>query len=203
MKKALIVVDVQNDFCKGGKLEVPQGDEVVEVINELLPKFETIIFTKDNHPADMECFASNYVGKKQGDKYTNTQGNIDVLWNPHCIENTIGAEIHKEINFNLIKGDFYIFNKGTEKNYHPYSGFGADGLLEFLKERNIEELYVVGLATDYCVKQTAIDAVNNGFYTKVIWDATRGIADDLSDTMYDMFNSGITVVDYEWFKENS
>lgn len=203
MKRALIVVDVQNDFCKGGKLEVPQGDEVVEVVNKLLPKFETVIFTKDFHPENMECFASNYVGKKQGDIFTNAQGKVDVLWNPHCIENTTGAELHKDINFKLINGNYYFFNKGIKKDYHPYSGFGADGLLEFLKQKNIEELYIVGLATDYCVKETAIDAVKNEFDTKVIWDATRGIADDLSDIMYDMFNSGVTVVDYEWFEENN
>lgn len=199
MKKALIVVDVQNDFCPGGSLAVPNGDEVVNVINNMLPEFDLVIFTMDWHPENSHAFASNYKGKKPFDKYTNAQGVDDVLWPPHCVQNTHGAELHKDLNLSLINGDFYFFKKGLEPNDHPYSGFGAEDLLEFLKERGVTDTYITGLATDYCVKATALDSVKNGFNTKVVWDATRGIADDLGPTMNELFNEGAILIDYEYF----
>ena len=200
MKKALIVVDVQNDFCPGGSLAVQDGDKVVPIINKMIPEFDLVIFTMDWHPKNSDAFASNYKGKKPFDKYINAQGEDDVLWPAHCVQDTIGAELHKDLDLSLIKGDFYFFKKGLNKDEHPYSGFGADGLLDFLTERGVTETYITGLATDYCVKATALDSVKNHFITKVVWDATRGIADDLGPTMNELFNNGVILIDYEYFQ---
>jgi len=199
MKRALIVVDVQKDFCPGGSLAVPNGDEVVPIINNMLSEFDLVIFTMDWHPNGMDAFASTYHGKKPFDKYTNKDGVVDVLWPDHCVQNTVGAELHDGLKLDSVKGEMYIFKKGLKKDEHPYSGFGADGLLEFLQEKGITDLYITGLATDYCVKDTALDAVKNGFTTKLVWDATRGISDDLSLTMNELFNNGVTLIDYEFF----
>lgn len=201
MKKALIVVDVQNDFCPSGSLAVSNGDEIIPIINNMLPEFDLVIFTMDWHPEGMEAFASTYNGKKPFDKYTNKDGIEDVLWPDHCVQNTKGAELHQGLKLESIKGGMYIFKKGIKTDEHPYSGFGADGMLEFLKERDITDLYITGLATDYCVKDTALDAVKNGFNTKFVWDATRGIADDLGPTMRELFDKGVNVIDYLYFLE--
>ena len=96
-----------------------------------------------------------------------------------------------------------MFKKGVTKDSHPYSGFGAEGLLEFLIEKGVTETYIVGLATDYCVKDTAIDSVKNGFKTNLIWDLTKGISEDLGDTLNTMFDNDVNVIDYEYFIENN
>jgi len=176
--KALIVVDAQNDFCPGGSLAVPDGDKIVPVINELLPKFDLIIFTKDWHPNDMEAFASNHKDKQPFETYTNTKGKEDTLWPNHCVQGTPGADLHEDINFGSINGDFYIFKKGMNTKDHPYSAFGAEGLKDFLEERNVHQLFVVGLALDYCVKDTLIDSIKEGFETILVLDGTRGIMEE-------------------------
>ena len=165
----------------------------------MLPEFDLVIFTMDWHPNGMDAFASTYKGKKPFDKYTNKNGIEDVLWPDHCVQDTVGAQLHDNLDFGKIKGEMYIFKKGLEKNKHPYSGFGADGLIEFLKERDITDLYITGLATDYCVKDTALDGVKNGFKTNLVWDATRGIADDLGPTMLELFDNDVNVIDYLYF----
>ena len=207
-RKALIVVDAQYDFMPaseedykngmGGALAVKEGDKIVPIINKLLPEFDLVIFTKDWHPAGMKAFASSYKTKKPFDTYK-VKGVEDTLWPDHCVQNSRGAELHDDIDFSLINGDFYIFKKGMDKNSHPYSGFGAEGLEEFLKERGVEELYVVGLATDYCVKDTVLDAVKFGFETTVVWDGCRGIAEDLTQTLNEFFDAGANVIDSEYF----
>jgi len=211
--KALIVVDVQYDFCPvsdedfknglGGALAVPDGNGVVPVINSLLPKFDLVIFTKDWHPEKMKAFASSHKGKKPFDTFTNKDGVTDTLWPDHCIQNTRGSELHDDINFDLIKGDFYIFKKGTEKNNHPYSGFGAEGLSDFLKEKGVTETVIAGLATDFCVKDTVLDSVKEGFDTTVIWDGCRGISDDLTPVLNEFFDIGANVIDSELFHEKN
>ena len=211
--KALIVVDVQYDFCPvsdedyknglGGALAVHDGNGVVPVINSLLPKFDLVIFTKDWHPKNMVAFAPNHKGKVPFDTYTNKDGVVDVLWPIHCVNNTRGAELHDDIDLNLIKGDFYIFKKGTKKNEHPYSGFGAEGLSDFLKEKGVTETVIAGLATDFCVKDTVLDSVKEGFDTTVIWDGCRGISDDLTPVLNEFFDIGANVIDSELFHEKN
>lgn len=200
--KALIVVDVQNDFCPGGSLAVPNGDEVIPVINKLLPHFDMVILTMDWHSPDMLAFASNQKDGKVFGEYINSQGKKDVLWPDHCVANTVGAEIHKDIDLKLTSGNVYIFKKGIEKDDHPYSGFGANGLISFLVERGVTETFITGLATDYCVKDTALDSVKYGYKTNMIWDATRGIADDLGPTLKELFDNDVNVIDYEYFIDN-
>ena len=211
-KQALIVVDAQYDFMPvseedytkgmGGALAVPEGDKIISVINELLPKFDLIIFTKDWHPNEMDAFASSHEGKKPFDKYM-ANGVEDTLWPDHCIAGTRGAEIHEGINLGLIKGDFYIFKKGLTKDFHPYSGFEAEGLEEFLNERGVQEVYIVGLALDYCVKDTATDAAMKGFDTIVIKDGTRPIDPNINQALSEFQQAGVKIIEsweYEMYQ---
>lgn len=193
--KALIVVDAQYDFMPGGALAVEDGDKIIPVINELLPNFDLVIFTKDHHPNGMEAFASSHEGKKPMDTYINSKGETDVLWPDHCVVGTPGNDIHRGIDLGLIPGDFYFFKKGMEKNEHPYSGFGAEGLEEFLKERGVTSIFMVGLALDYCVKYTAIDAAKKGFESVVIEDGTRAISQNLNETLKAFQYNGVKLIE--------
>lgn len=202
--KALVIVDVQYDFFpvseedyknkRGGALAVKNANEIIPVINNLLPMYDLVIFTKDWHPENMEAFASSHEGKNPFDTYTLQNGEIDTLWPEHCIQDTRGAQLHDDINFSLIKGDFYIFKKGTEKNYHPYSGFGKTELEKFLKEKNIEEVDIVGLAGDYCCKDTAIDAAKAGFKTNFILEGIRFINNDMSNTLEILKQNKVNII---------
>ena len=193
--KALIVVDVQQDFCPGGSLAVPDGDKIVPIINKLLPEFDLVIFTKDWHDPEMNAFASQHEGAKPFDKYTNEQGQEDTLWPDHCVQNTPGSEFHPDLDLSKCLKDFYIFKKGEEVDYHPYSGFGGTELKEFLDEKGVDKVFVVGLATDYCVKDTALDAVSNGYDTIVILDATKPINPDLSLIIDEFTSANIKIVE--------
>jgi len=202
--KALIVVDAQYDFMpasaeyfeqgQGGALAVPEGDEIIPVINKLLPKFDLVIFTQDWHPEGMKAFASSHKNKKPFDTYK-VNGKEDTLWPDHCIANSYGARIHEEIDFGLIDGEFYIFKKGLEKNKHPYSGFDGTGLAFFLQDKEVDDIYVTGLATDYCVKDTAIDGAKNGFKTTIILDACKPINPDLSDPLTEFDHYNIKIIE--------
>ena len=200
MKRALIVVDVQNDFCPGGSLAVKDGDQVVLVVNKLTKSnmFDLVVFTKDWHPSNMDAFASQHEGKNPFDTYTNNNGDVDTLWPDHCVDGTDGAELHKDIDLNI--PNLYIFKKGLEFNSHPYSGFGdlshddSSGLLEFLKEREITDTYIVGLALDFCVRDTAIDSAKNGFDTRVILNGTRAISDDITPTIQALLSESVTIL---------
>ena len=201
--KALIVVDAQYDFMpasdeyyeagQGGALAVPDGDQIVPVINKLLPDYELVIFTQDWHPEKMEAFASSHENKKPFDTYKTKKGKEDTLWPDHCIAESYGAQLHEDIDFSKIKGDFYIFKKGTEKDKHPYSGFDGTGLGFFLREKDIKEVDVVGLALDYCVKDTAMDAVDLGFKTTVMFNGCKGIAEDLTNTILELSKNKVNV----------
>lgn len=179
MKKALIVVDVQNDFCEGGALEVKNGNEIIPIINELIKskKFDFIIATQDWHPRKHKSFASNHKNKKVYD-VINLNGMKQVLWPDHCIQRTKGARFHSNLN---LGEKYYVFKKGKNPNIDSYSGFydndhkTSTGLTEFLTRNNVREIYITGLATDYCVKFTAIDSVFEGYKTFVIKDAVRGV----------------------------
>jgi nicotinamidase/pyrazinamidase len=193
--KVLIVVDLQNDFCPGGSLAVTDGDKIVPIVNKLLTKFDLVIFTADWHPENMDAFASQYPGSKIFDPYITKDGVGDILWPEHCVANTEGAMFHPDLNFSLIKKDFYIFKKGMDKYYHPYSGFGGTDLEEFLFERNVSTVYVCGLATDYCVKDTALDSASIGFETIFIMDATKPITEEgKANTISQLNERGIKII---------
>ena len=167
--KALIVVDAQNDFMPGGTLAVSNGDQIIKPINRLLRKFDLVIFTKDWHPQNHCSFIPDINTKLGG------------IWPAHCVENTYGADIHKDIDFSIIKGEFYIFKKGTNPDKEAYSGFDNTGLAEFLDSKEVDEVFICGLATEYCCKATAIDAVELGFITRFILDSTRWITEEGKD----------------------
>lgn len=192
--RALIVVDVQNDFCPGGSLAVTDGDKVIPVINKLLTKFELVIFTKDWHPENMKAFASNKKGKKPFDTYK-YGGETHILWPDHCVQNTPGADLHKDIKFDNINGEFYIIKKGTDENFHPYSGFGGTELAEFLREKNVDDVFITGLALDFCVKDTCIDASHEGFKTVLIIDGTKPIESDISETLIALSEANVKIIE--------
>lgn len=201
--KALIVVDMQNDFMPGGALPVPRGDEVVQVINKLLPKFDLIIFTKDWHPENHSSFASQYEDQKPFDIIGEGMFQ-ETLWPDHCVQNTFGADLHRDIDFSKCKKDFYIFKKGDNVNMPGYSAFGdlkdvdedLGELVRFLDKKHVDEIFVCGLATDFCVRETAIDAAKlYGYNTRVIIDACRGISNDLNPTLQEFLENNIKVID--------
>ena len=173
----LVVVDVQNDFIPGGALAVPQGDEVVPEINRLAARFDDVILTQDWHPRGHASFASSHPGKKPFETMELPYGS-QVLWPDHCVQGTSGAAFHSDLN--LTKAQLVI-RKGHHREIDSYSAFlEADrqtttGLAGYLKERGFRKLYVCGLATDFCVAWTALDARAAGFDTTVIEEACRGI----------------------------
>lgn len=188
---ALIVVDLQNDFCEGGSLPIKDANSIIPVINSMLPVFKTVIFTKDWHPHDSLLFASQHNGAQPFDKDDESG---EVLWPDHCVQNTPGADLNSKILFGQIFGNFYIFKKGMDRVHHPFSGFDGTELYEFLNEREIDTLYVVGLATDYCCSATALDAVELGFKTYFVLDATRGVNPDNSVTVRNLEERGVRVI---------
>src|SRR5512140_3150638 len=175
--RALILVDLQNDFCPGGALEVARGDETIAVANRLAPHFSIIAATQDWHPRDHQSFAANHPGKHVGEMI-DLHGLMQVLWPVHCVQHTPGAELHGKLERSRITE---VFQKGTDPTVDSYSGFfdndkrKATGLAEWLKERWIKQVYVMGLATDYCVKATALDARALGFDVFVIEDGCRAV----------------------------
>lgn len=178
--KALIIVDIQNDFTKGGSLEVQGGDEIITLINELQHHFDLLIATQDWHPQHHKSFASNHPRRNPFEKIQ-LNDLEQVLWPDHCVQCSTGAMFHKDLNLNNVEA---IFRKGMDPNIDSYSGFydnghlKSTGLAGYLRERNVTEVYVCGLAGDYCVYFTAIDAIREGFKTFYIEDATRSINED-------------------------
>ncbi len=174
---ALLIVDVQNDFCPGGALEVPNGDEVVPVINQLTRTFDHVVQTQDWHPEGHSSFASSHGDKDPFETIQMDYGE-QVLWPDHCIQGSEGAEFHPELN---TLPSQLIIRKGFRRDIDSYSAFYENdhqtptGLKSYLKERNIERLYVAGLATDFCVKWSVTDGLEEGFEVYVVEDAVRGI----------------------------
>lgn len=174
---ALIVVDVQNDFCPGGRLAVPKGDEVVPVVNALGARFQTVVLTQDWHPEGHSSFASSHPGRKPFEVIQMPYG-PQVLWPDHCTWNSPGAAFHPGL---AIPHAQAIVRKGYRKEVDSYSGFlEADrrtvtGLGGYLKERGVTRAVVVGLATDFCVNWTAQDAAKSGLETFVVEEACRAI----------------------------
>lgn len=174
---ALIVVDVQNGFTPGGNLAVAHADEIIPKINELAQHFDNIVITQDWHPADHISFAENHAGKKPFDVIQLDYG-TQVLWPSHCVQDTDDAELHPDLKLPTAQ---LIIRKGFHQHIDSYSAFleadhkTSTGLAGYLKERGITTVYVVGIATDFCVAWTAIDAANLGFESYVIADVTKGI----------------------------
>jgi nicotinamidase/pyrazinamidase len=175
--RCLIVVDVQYDFMPGGALAVAKGDEVVPVINALLPRFENVVLTQDWHPKGHASFASAHAGKRPFETTRLAYGE-QVLWPDHCVQGTPGAAIHKDLQATKAQ---LVIRKGFHDGIDSYSGFveadrkTSTGLAGYLKERGIREVVVCGLATDFCVAWTALDARAAGFETTLVEDASRAI----------------------------
>jgi nicotinamidase/pyrazinamidase len=196
---ALVIADVQNDFCPGGALAVPEGDQVVPVVNRLQPYFKLVVATQDWHPPHHGSFAANHEGRKPGD-VIDLGGVEQILWPVHCVHHTHGAAFHKDLDHARIAS---VFQKGTDPGIDSYSGFfdnghrKATGLAEYLKEQHVTDVYICGLATDYCVKFTALDAVGLGFATYLVEDATRGVnlkPGDVVRAIEEMRSQGVTVI---------
>src|ERR1700739_4617878 len=177
--KALIIVDVQNDFLPGGALAVPDGDQVIPVINRLSQDFDLVFTTQDWHPANHCSFAASYPDKKIGDRIL-IDGQEQILWPVHCVQNTYGAQLAAELHPKVISGGVHI-SKGIDERVDSYSGFFENlrkrttGLETLLRQHGADDLTIVGLATDYCVKATALDARGLGFKVTVVLDACRAV----------------------------
>jgi nicotinamidase/pyrazinamidase len=173
--KALLLIDLQNDFLPGGAVPVPHGDAVPPLANQLQGAFKLVVATQDWHPANHRSFASSHPGRKPGD-IALLKKTRQTLWPVHCLQNTRGAELSPALMLNRVNK---IFRKGTETEADGYSAFFDDGnirvtgLHEYLQDKRVTEIYVLGLGTDLCVKATALDAVALGFKTFLIEDGCR------------------------------
>ena len=194
---ALILIDIQNDFLPGGSLEVPKGDKIIDNVNSIMDNYNIVVATKDWHPKDHISFASNHKNKNVGQIIK--INNLDqMLWPDHCIKDSKGSEFPKKLNSHKIHKIFY---KGVDSDIDSYSGFydngkiRSTGLSNFLKKSNINQVDIVGLATDYCVKYSSIDAYNEGFKTKVLCSCVRGISVQTTETAFkEMKDMGISII---------
>ena len=186
-KVALIIVDVQNDFCEGGSLAVKDASQILPQVNTLIENklFSKVYFTADWHPSNHASFHENNPGTELFQTIVlEDTGKEQVMWPTHCVQESNGAEIHKDIT---VKDDHVLVKKGMLERVDSYSGFGSPpedtGLAKMLQDDGITTVYVVGLAYDYCVGSTARDAAKNGYKTYVVMDATKGIATETSEEM--------------------
>ena len=197
--RALILVDIQNDFLPGGALAVPQGDAVVPIANKLQAVFPLVVATQDWHPANHGSFAASHPGKKPFDQIV-LNGLPQTLWPAHCVQGTSGAELAPGLNRERVAS---IFPKGTDPAIDSYSGLfdnghrKSTGLAEWLKAKDVGEVFVCGLATDYCVKFTALDSAQSGFKTHFIEDASRGVnlqPGDVKKAIEEMKKAGVAIL---------
>ncbi len=182
-RDALVVVDVQRDFMPGGALPVPRGDEVVPVLNEYIALFEKrglpVFLTRDWHPEDHISF-QGYGG----------------IWPPHCVQGTEGAEFHPDLR--IPSDNKFVISKGTSRDFDAYSGFQGTVLESLLRERGVRRVYVGGVATDYCVKNTVLGALNLGFQAVLLLDAVRGVdlnPGDVERAVEHMLSEGAVAVE--------
>ncbi len=175
--KTLILIDIQNDFCPGGSLAVPRGDEIIPIVNELQAGFDLVIATQDWHPSDHVSFASNHRGKTPFDTM-DLAGMEQVLWPDHCVQGSEGAAFHPSLNTLRVEA---VFRKGTDRQIDSYSGFFDNGgrrrtgLTGYLRDKGATQLYFCGLAADVCVYYSIKDAIKEGFPAVLIEDATRAL----------------------------
>ena len=206
--RALIIVDVQNDFLPGGSLGVPQGDQIIPLINRMIPHFKLIVATQDWHPHDHTSFVVNHPGKNVGD-IVDVRGILQILWPVHCVRNTKGAELAPGLNKDAIESIFY---KGTDPWIDSYSAFfdnarrKSTGLDEHLRSNEVDEIAIVGLATDYCVLYSVIDAIDLGYKVIVVEDACRGInlqEGDVQEAFGTMREKGAKIVKFtDWVQSD-
>jgi nicotinamidase/pyrazinamidase len=200
--KALILVDLQNDFCWGGALAVEGGNDVIPIANQLMDKFDLVAATKDWHPANHGSFAATHYEswRKPGD-WIDLNGLPQILWTIHCVKDSYGSEFVKELNAEKID---HITYKGTDVGIDSYSGFFDNGrrkstdLDDFLKSKGVTEVYILGLATDYCVKFTAIDAASLGYTTHLVLEGCRGVnlnEGDVDKAIQEMKEAGIHIIE--------
>lgn len=181
--KALVIIDVQNDFIPGGSLEIPEGEEIVPLINRLQKYYDLVVATQDWHPHNHKSFASNHPGKRPFDKIE-INGRSETLWPDHCVQGSKGAELHNDLDTDKIAA---IFRKGMDPETDSYSGFYdnghkiSTGLSGYLREKRITEIHFCGLAGDICVYYTIKDAVKEGFTATLIEDASRPLSYDAFD----------------------
>ncbi|MBD9634716.1 bifunctional nicotinamidase/pyrazinamidase [Ensifer sp. ENS07] len=184
--KALIVVDVQNDFCPGGALGVAGGDEIVPMINGLIGRFEHVVLTQDWHPSGHSSFASSHPGKNPFEMIAMPYG-AQTLWPDHCVQGSAGADFHPALEWTRAE---LLIRKGFRAQIDSYSAFFENdrrtptGLSGYLRDRGIKKVTLCGLATDFCVAFSALDAVAQGFSTTVVLEACRGI--DLNGSLHAM-----------------
>ena len=197
--RALILVDIQNDFLPGGALAVPRGDEVVPLANHAQQEFALVVATQDWHPSDHRSFASLHPGRSPGE-LVELAGLPQILWPDHCVQGTRGAAFAPGLEMNRVEA---IFRKGTDPHIDSYSGFfdnghrKSTGLGDYLRGRGAGEVHVMGLATDYCVKFTALDALALGFRTFIHLDGTRGVElrpGDVDRAVQELRAAGVQVV---------
>jgi nicotinamidase/pyrazinamidase len=202
VKKALLIIDVQNGFCPGGHLPVPGGDEVVPVINDLIARgnYDLVVASQDWHPANHGSFASQHPGKQPGEM-GELGGKPQMMWPDHCVQGTKDADFHPDLNTSAIR---HTEQKGQNPAVDSYSAFrdndqsALTGLADYLKAQGVTDLDVCGLATDYCVKSSAVDAkeMMPGVSVRFIEDASRGItADGVARAKKEMTDAGVAIVE--------
>ena len=195
--RTLIIVDVQNDFTPGGALAVPSGDEIVPLINTLQRKFDLVVATQDWHPADHVSFASNHEGREPFDTI-DLDGLAQTLWPDHCVQGKRGAAFHPDLDIKAVEA---IFRKGVDPGIDSYSGFFDNGhrkrtgLAGYLREKEARDLYFCGLAAEICVTFTLKDALELGFSTTLIEDATRPLDDeDFEQARRELVGNGAKII---------
>lgn len=197
LMKALLLIDFQLDFLPGGSLAVPEGDAILPVLNDLQPRFDLVVATQDWHPTGHRSFASAHPGQALFAEIE-WQGLPQRLWPDHCVQGSAGSALHPGLNLDRVEA---IFRKGTDPELDSYSAFfdnghrRATGLSAYLRARGITEVFVAGLAADYCVYFSAKDARSEGFGVAVIEDATRGIApESIAAAKADLLVQGVRFV---------
>lgn len=197
--QALILVDLQNDFMPGGTLPVPGGNEVVPVANRVQQFFELIVATQDWHPPTHGSFAANHPGKQPGD-VVELNGLRQMLWPVHCVQESAGAALVSTLHSTRITR---VFRKGTDPLADSYSGFfdnghnTSTGMGDYLRSRGVSKVFVLGVATDYCVKFTVLDALQLGLEASLIRDGSRGVdvvAGDVEQALSEMATAGATII---------
>ncbi|PPR78608.1 MAG: hypothetical protein CFH01_00898 [Alphaproteobacteria bacterium MarineAlpha2_Bin1] len=200
--EALIIIDVQNDFCIGGTLEVPDADLIIDKANRVINKFDEVILTQDWHPYDHISFASQHKDKQPFDIIELGYGK-QTLWPEHCIQGTSGADFHSDLNTQSAK---LIIRKGYNRNIDSYSAFfendknTSTGLKGYINEKKIEKVYFIGLALDVCVKDSAMDSITLGIQTFVLEDLCKGLSKQTTDDALNIMNkSKIDIIDSSKF----
>ena len=195
----LLIVDIQNDFCPGGALAVPRGDELVPVVNRLARRFSHVVLTQDWHPAGHQSFASSHPGRRPFETLTVDYG-PQILWPDHCVQGTKGAEFHRDLDVPQAE---LVLRKGYRRSIDSYSAFYENdhrtptGLSGYLRERGLTRVFIAGLAFDFCVRYSAEDARRQGFAVVVIEDACRGIDIDgsIESTQHDLAAIGVASIE--------